>query len=125
MVCVVHSPLRQKGFYLREELLIRYPQDLDHSSRALAFTRDSFTSRPLCTNQSSFYCPHPPVLPTRLQYFSTTIAQYATPLSLYATHNTLLVMAISCKGQPALVPTGVSSVACPALRYAFWPVEWL
>jgi len=46
----------------------------------LAFTRYCFTSRPLCTNQSSLYCPSPPALPTQLQYDCNTIAQYSTPL---------------------------------------------
>jgi len=46
---------------------------------ALAFTRYSFTSKLLCTNQSSYYCPPPLALPTPLQYDCTTIAQYTPP----------------------------------------------
>ena len=45
----------------------------------LAFFRYGFTSRLLCTNQSSFYCPLPPALPALLQYLCTSIAQYTTP----------------------------------------------
>ena len=44
----------------------------------LAFTRYSFTSRLLCTNQSSFYSPPLAALPTLLTYYWTTIAQYTT-----------------------------------------------
>jgi len=68
----------------------------------LAFTRSSFTSRRLCTNPSILLLPPPPALPTLLQYYYTTIAQYATPPPtppLYAIHNTILAVAISCKGQ--------------------------
>jgi len=81
----------------------------------LGFTRYSFTSRLLCTNQSSFYC-HPPLaMPTLLQYCCTTVAQDTTPpptpLS-YAIHYTISVLAISCKGQPAFGAT----VRCTARR---------
>ena len=68
----------------------------------LAFTRDSFTPRLLCTNKSFFSPPTPPTLPTLLQYYCTTIAQYTTspPTPLrYAIHHTILVMATSCKGK--------------------------
>ena len=44
----------------------------------LAFTRYSFTSRFLCTNQSSLYPPPPLALPTPLQYYCTDIAQNTT-----------------------------------------------
>jgi len=47
-------------------------------------------------------CPPPPAKPTRLQYYCTAIAQYTPPHRpppLYAIHHTILVMAISCKGQ--------------------------
>jgi len=46
--------------------------------------------------------PRPPTLPTRLPFDCKTIAQHTTPLPtllLYAIHYTILVMAISCKGQ--------------------------
>jgi len=49
-----------------------------------------------------FYCPPPsPALPTLLHHFCTTIAQHPpspTPM-LYAIYHTILVMAISRKGQ--------------------------
>jgi len=44
-------------------------------ARFLAFTRDSFTLRLSCTNQSSLYCVPPPALPRLLQYYCTAIAQ--------------------------------------------------
>jgi len=44
----------------------------------LAFTRYCFTSRRMCTNQSSLHCPLSPVLPALLQYYCATIAQYTT-----------------------------------------------
>ena len=47
---------------------------------------------------------HPPALPTRLQYYCTTIGQYTTPpptYRLYATDHTILVITISCKCQPS------------------------
>jgi len=36
--------------------------------QVFAFTRDWSTSRRMRTNQPSFYCPLPPVLPALLQY---------------------------------------------------------
>jgi len=74
---------------------------LDPSCR-LAFTRYSFTSRLLRTNQPSFDSPRPPALPTLVQYYCTILGQYTTPLPtsrLYAIHHKILVIAISCKGQ--------------------------
>ena len=71
------------------------------SLRTLAFTRYWFTWKLLCTNQSFFYRQLPPV-PTLSQCYCTSIAQYTTPPPtphLYAIHNTILVVAISCKGQ--------------------------
>jgi len=68
----------------------------------LAFTRDSFASRLLCTNQPSVKSPCPPTLPTLVQYSGTIIEQYETPLPtshLYAIHHTIWVITISCKGQ--------------------------
>jgi len=47
----------------------------------LAFTRYSFTSRFLCTNQPFFHSPRQPALPTLVQYYCTTIGQYTTPPS--------------------------------------------
>jgi len=47
--------------------------------------------------------PSPPAKPTLLQYLCTAIPQYTPPhrtLPSYAIHHTILVMAISCKGQP-------------------------
>ena len=40
-----------------------------------ALTRDSFTSRLLCTNQISVCSPRPPALPTLVQFYRTTIGQ--------------------------------------------------
>ena len=68
----------------------------------LAFTIYSFTSKLLCTNQPSFPPPRPPALPILVQYECPIIGQYTTPLPtsrLYAIHNTILVITISCKGQ--------------------------
>jgi len=45
----------------------------------LAFTRCSFTSSRLFTNQSSGHSSRPSALPTLLQYYCTTIGQYTTP----------------------------------------------
>jgi len=68
----------------------------------VAFTRDSFTSRLLCTNQPSFYSSRPPAWPTLVQYYCTSMTRYKTPLPtsrLYAIRRTMLVITISCKGQ--------------------------
>jgi len=47
--------------------------------------------------------PPPPTKPTLLHYYCTTIAQYTPPppptIPFHAIHHTILVMAISCKGQ--------------------------
>ena len=70
----------------------------------LAFTKYSFTSRLLCTNQPSFYAPRPPALPTLKHHYCTMIGQYKTPLPtsrLYALPHTILAITISCKRQPA------------------------
>ena len=56
----------------------------------------------LCTNQPSFHPPRPPAWPTLVQYYCMLITQYKTPLPtsrLYAMHQTILVITISCKGQ--------------------------
>ena len=51
--------------------------------RTLAFTRYSFASRLLCTNQPSLSCPPSPLaFPTRLQHSCNTLAQSSTPLRL-------------------------------------------
>jgi len=71
--------------------------------QTLAFTRYCFTSRILCTNPSSYYCP--PLLAslsTLLQYYCTTFAQYTTPPDppcVCDTPYTILVITISCEGQ--------------------------
>ena len=44
----------------------------------LAFTRYSFTSKLLCTSPPSFDYPRPPTMPTQLQYYCNTLAQYTT-----------------------------------------------
>ena len=56
----------------------RHPRD-SLFSPGLAFTRYGFTSRLLCTNQSSVYCPLPPALRALLQYYCTSMEQYTTP----------------------------------------------
>ena len=61
----------------------------------LAFTRDSFTSRLLCTNHPSFRSLRPPALPTLVQCYCKIIGQYKTPLPtarVYAIHHTILVL---------------------------------
>ena len=86
--------------------------------RPLACTRYSFTSRILCTNQSSLHSPRPPALPTLLQYDCMTVAQYTTlPATslLYAIHHTILVMTLACKrqfAQPTSSHTGVRRRPC-------------
>ena len=48
--------------------------------------------------------PRPRALPTLVQYYCTIIGQYTTPLPtsrVYAIHHTILVISISCKGEPA------------------------
>jgi len=68
----------------------------------LAFTRYSFTSRLLCTNQPSFHSPRPPALSTLVQYYCTIIGQYSTPLPTSRVHtiyHIISVITISCKGQ--------------------------
>jgi len=85
------------------------------STWRLAFTPHWCTSQLCCVSRSSSY-PPPPFNPTLLQYYCTTIAQYIPPTPtppLHAIHNTILAMAITCKGQP-----GVSSpTAPPAIRH--------
>ena len=67
----------------------------------LTFTRDSFTSRLLCTNQPCFHSPLPSALPTMVQYYCACIGHYKSSLTvrLYAIHHAILVIPISCKGQ--------------------------
>jgi len=60
------------------EYLVKANPWLGSASDDLAFIRFSFTLRLLRTNQSSLYCVPPPGLPTLLQYYCTTIAQYTT-----------------------------------------------
>jgi len=89
-----------------------------HPPPSSAFTRYCFTPKLYCGSLSSFYCPPPLAKPTLLQYHCTTIAQYTrpspTPL-LYATHHTISVMAISCKG--CLCVFCVGSLCGPPLRW--------
>jgi len=47
--------------------------------RCLAVTRCSFTLRLLRMIQPSFHSPRPPALPTLVQYYCTSIAQYTPP----------------------------------------------
>ena len=86
---------------LTERLLHPAPRS---AGSGLAFTRYCFTLRLLRTNQSSFHVPRPPALPTLVQYYCTIIGQYTSSLSdsrLYAIHQTILAITISCKGQAA------------------------
>ena len=56
------------------------------------------------------YVPAPPVLPTLLHNYRTTIAQYTTPPPeppLYAIHHTIWVMVILC-ALPSRLPYGVA-----------------
>ena len=48
-------------------LVVNYRKRRVDPSNCLAFTRYSFTSSRLCTNQSSFHSSRPPALPTLLQ----------------------------------------------------------
>ena len=87
----------------------------------MAFARCCFASRLLCRNQSSLYCPPPPVLPALSQYYCMPIAQYAAlprPPLLHGIHYTILVMAISCKGQCARSSATVTGHQgrCPQLH---------
>ena len=59
---------------------VRVNGSLDLRALEVCLYKILFTSRLLCTNQSSFDCPLPPALPAVLQYYCTSIAQYATTL---------------------------------------------
>jgi len=98
---------------------------------ALAFTRDSFPSKLLCTNQSSCSCPPPLALPTLLQYYCTTLAQYTAPPApsfVCRTPYTILAISLSCKCQ--LLPfAGCAKTATKREhgvgRLCFEPYEWV
>jgi len=83
---------------------------LEKTHLKLAFTKQCFTSSLLCTNQPSFRSFRPPALPTLGQCYCTIIGQYTTPppnSRLYATHHTILVITVWCKGQtPSLQGEG-------------------
>jgi len=68
----------------------------------LAFTRYYFTSKLYCGSQSSFYCLPPSCkaypIAILLHDYRAIYAPPPTPL-LYAIYHTILMMAISCKGQ--------------------------
>jgi len=87
----------------QKAMLLPYPTPHMNEVQWLAFTRWCLTSSRVCTNQSFFHSSGPPALPTVLQYYCTTIAQYTTPPSptplFYAIHHTILLITISCKGQ--------------------------
>ena len=55
------------------------PGGVGGKAAAWPFTRYSFTSKLLCTSESSVSGPSPSEFPTLLQYCCTTIVQYATP----------------------------------------------
>ena len=85
----------------------------------LAFTRYCFTSKLDCGSQSSSYCPsltckaYP--IAILLHAHCAIYAPQPTPL-LYAIHHTILVMAISCKGQ--IASTDRRRLARPNYSYA-------
>jgi len=78
----------------------------------LDFTRYCFTSKLYCGSQSSIYPPphthkaYPIVI--LLHNYCATYAPPLTP-SVYAIHHTILVIAISCKGQDQTTPVRRSS----------------
>jgi len=80
---------------------------------ALAFTRYCFTLRLTCTNQSSFYSPPHPHCPHYCTTSTRLLRNTRPPFDplVYAIHHTMLVMAISCKGQAGL---------CSARRSSRW-----
>jgi len=105
--------LKCRKYQVRARYQVRANPLLRDRVRPLAFTRYSFTSRLLCTNQPSFHSPRPPALSTLVQHYCTIIGQYTSPLPtsrLYAICHTILVITISCKGHfarrgGALAPT--------------------
>ena len=76
MTCFRVSPIMMMCSHPRDT---SSHQDVVSTAPSLAFTRYSFTSKLLCTSESSLSCPSPSALPTLLQYYCTTIAQYMTP----------------------------------------------
>jgi len=91
-----------------DTLLLR-PERSPMDILRLAFTRYSFTSRLLCTNQSSFHCPPPNM---HCPYYCNTSVRLSRNIRptrtflLYAIHHTILVMAISCEcPSPGRSPT--------------------
>jgi len=86
----------------------------------LAFTRYSFASRLLCTNQSHRFIAPPPASAHTIGYHCTIITQYKIPFPtsrLYAIRHTILVITISCKGQvlsgPAQTRRARDTGPCP------------
>ena len=74
------------------------------SARSLACTRYCFTSKLYCGSQSSVYCPSPTCKAYPIAILlHDHCAMYAPPLTppFYVIHHTILVIPISCKGQPA------------------------
>ena len=72
----------------------------------LAFTRYSFTSQLSCTSHSSLYCLAPPCIAHTIAIqLHDFCALYDPPPAFVsdAIHHTILVTAISCKGQDASV----------------------
>jgi len=70
--------------------------------RPLAFTRYSFTPKLSCTRQLSCYCPAHLHCPHDCNTIAKRLRRTRPPALtrlLYAIHHTILVMAISCKGQ--------------------------
>jgi len=80
----------------------------------LAFTRYCFTSKLYCGSRSSFNCPAPTcnAYPIAI-LLDAHCAIHAPPPTLraYAMHHTILVMAISCKGQTFPVSTATTRLS--------------
>jgi len=69
----------------------------------LAFTRYCFTSRLMCTNQPSLHPPTPTCIAhpgAQLMHEHWEVYDSPSISLVYAIHHTLLVITISCKGQP-------------------------
>jgi len=67
--------------------------------------QDIVLLRSFCARVNHSFLAPSPALPALLQCYCTSIAQYTTPPPtphVYAMHNTILAMAISCKGQSTL-----------------------
>jgi len=101
----LHSKLFYKAiFWARRETC----RPTSHSTPAsrhvllLSLYKILFHFKALLWESIILLCPHPPAKPTLLQYYCASIAQYTSPHRpplWYVIHYTILVMAVSCKGQ--------------------------